>query len=75
MTDCLNKHEQCCVPKQPLTYPTRLLELYDDIVRLVVPKGLGPICYPELLLRVESDIHSIDFFQHAAHPKTGASVP
>lgn len=39
MRSCLDNHEQCQKNTQPHTYPTRLLELGDHNIRLIVPEG------------------------------------
>lgn len=37
MSDCLNGHEQCQKKVQPQTYPTRLLDLREDTIRIILP--------------------------------------
>jgi hypothetical protein len=42
MRSCLDKHEQCQKNTQPHAYPTRLLELEDHNIRLIIPQGDKP---------------------------------
>ncbi|KAL9116551.1 MAG: hypothetical protein Q9187_006923 [Circinaria calcarea] len=37
MSDCLNGHEQCQKNTQPRSYPTRLLELGESTIRVILP--------------------------------------
>jgi hypothetical protein len=37
MSDCLNGHEQCQKNTQPRSYPTRLLELGESTMRIILP--------------------------------------